>query len=132
MIKVIGFMCLLMSSVVGASLTEEPVEREDTKLVLLQATSVLGETQVGLVVTFIETTLGVNLNENAAKADSKAYKYKSNKWITPVQQQLIADTLPINYEVRVTFPIDTADYKPRPGEGGGNGSLKGAGKTKRK
>lgn len=122
MVKVIGLICVLFSSVVGASLTEEPIERDDTKIVLIQPASALGETQVGLVVTFIETTLGVKLNENAVRVDTRASRYKSNKWIGPAEQQLIVDTLPVNYEVRVTFPLDTKDYKARPDKGNGGGS----------
>lgn len=114
MMKVIGLMCLLFSNVVVASLTEEPVEPENTKIVLIQATTALGETQIGLVVTFIETTLGVKLNENAVKADTKASKYKSNKWLSPEEQQLIFDSLPANYEVQVSFPIDVVNFKSRP------------------
>jgi len=128
--KTIALICLLFSSVAGAAaITEDSSIVEETKIVLLQANSDLGETQIGIVVSFIETTLGVKLNENAVKADKDIYRYKSNKWIAPVEQQLITDTLPVSYEVRVSFPIDAGNYNPRANKGNGGSSPKKMNKT---
>lgn len=117
---------LLCSGATIAAISEEPPPAEDTKVVLLKASTPLGETQVNLVKNFIETTLSVRLNLNASKAGKGLYRYESSRAVTAAEQQLIGDTLPPVYEVIVSFPVDLDTYDPSPedGDGGGSASLK--------
>ena len=123
---------MMFTGVASAALGEESPPVEDTNIVLLQANTPLGETQIGLVKGFIETTLSLSLSLNASKAGKGAYRYTASRSIAVSEQQLIENTLPATYEVRVSFPVDTTDYDPRPDEGGGGGSSLSKGKTKRK
>lgn len=108
---------VLFSWTSNAALGEESPETEDTNVVLLQALTPLGETQIDLVKGFIETTLSISLNLNASKASSGAFRYTSSRDITTGEQQLITNTLPTIYEVGVSFPA--SNFEPRPDDGGG-------------
>ncbi|RDX36291.1 hypothetical protein DZA50_04275 [Kangiella sp. HD9-110m-PIT-SAG07] len=125
---------LIASMSSNAALDEESPEVIDTDIVLLQANTSLGETQINLVKGFIETTLSLTLNLNASKAGQGAFRYSASREILESEQQLVTNTLPATYEVSVSFPIDTTTYKPRPDDedSGGMSTLRSKIKEERK
>ena len=116
--KTVLFVILLALSFSSHALNVvEPAPEQDTDVVLLQATTPLGLTQISQAVSFIELTLGVSLVEESTR--STAFRYRADRFITVAEQSLLRLNFP-SIDVAINFPIE--NYQVRPGNGNGGGS----------